>query len=1207
MNRFNKGKSEDNLKEKKKKYNGKEALQCQPVAWEDFQQKKETEQRKREKKKYEWDRPLVDESWTIDTDVPPVKKSTPALKTPPESADDIAGELERNIINSTIMEDEFLLVEAERAKKQESHTKPEVHSKPETYSRPESIYEKYAREDKQKESAKPEQPEVDVRAIRAAVDKKIVIQSEELKKKRTSAELEKNGKKVRRRIQKSDTAKTDKTDKVKAVKEKKSRTAVTGDKKTDQEERKLSKFREQSLNWRDESISRGVGNNNVNQMLDGEGMGFSDAIHGFFNKFSNFSGLQWATVIMAVIIFFTGITTTAVYANYQGEQNKAQAIASLSQFKMEPAGAVEAMAMDEEQMEYAAEEPEKTTGKVLSLVLTSVEKDLKIKLVDEDDTLVRGVPWGVTVTDQSGKTSENEDDDEDGIIHLTDVSAGEYSVQLNPSDALSDYVLPSQTQSVSVKAKVEYKVIQNIKDEIKTEKEVNAAVEDANGNQAADVETGKALTDTVEWAESTKTANGETYEESAVVLTNTAKAPEQSNILVAALQTIRNAAGSGIISERTLAFPALLTQTTTEETDPSTPSDPTPSDPTPSDPTPDPDPVPEPTISVTPSSLSVEKGKTGSVSYSTNNAEGMTVTWSSDNTAVATVSEGTVTGVSAGSATITAQIEGKCSATCSVTVTEPQEAAEVTISASTASVTVGKSTTLTASAKPSGNTVSWSSDSPSIATVSNGTITGVKEGTAIITVTGSAGGSATCTVTVTAAAVTTTLSLDKTAASVATGSTTAITATVTPAAAVTWTSSDASIATVTGSGTNNVTGTVKGVKNGTATITAASGGVSKTCTVTVSASDTALTLTGTASTAVGATTKITATVTPTETTVDWSISDTKIATIAKDGLNCKVTGVKAGSAVLTAKGSNGITSTLTITVTEKYAATAQLYDKDKNALYVYENSAYRLAKYSDYLSGKFTKYFKKIEGFLYTGWQTIDGKTYYYKKDHTYVTGEQIIAGVKYNFATDGSLSQGSGTLGIDVSKYQPSINWSSVKSSGISYAIVRCGYRGSSTGALIQDPYFVSHIKGAKSAGLKVGVYFFTTALSEAEAVEEASMCAALCSGYGINYPVFMDVESSNRAGFNSMSASQRTAIIRAFCNTVKSAGYTPGVYANKTWLSSYMNASELSGYKIWLAQYNAGGPTYSGRYDLWQYTSKGSVNGISGNVDMNQSYLGY
>ena len=119
--------------------------------------------------------------------------------------------------------------------------------------------------------------------------------------------------------------------------------------------------------------------------------------------------------------------------------------------------------------------------------------------------------------------------------------------------------------------------------------------------------------------------------------------------------------------------------------------------------------------------------------------------------------------------------------------------------------------------------------------------------------------------------------------------------------------------------------------------------------------------------------------------------------------------------------------------------------------------------------------------------------------------------------------------------------------------------------------------------------------------------MCAALCSGYGINYPIFIDCENSSRPGYNSLSASERTQIIKAFCNTIKSAGYTPGVYANKTWLTSYMNTGALGGCKIWLAQYNAAGPTYSGRYDIWQYTSKGKVDGISGYVDMNQSYLGY
>lgn len=346
----------------------------------------------------------------------------------------------------------------------------------------------------------------------------------------------------------------------------------------------------------------------------------------------------------------------------------------------------------------------------------------------------------------------------------------------------------------------------------------------------------------------------------------------------------------------------------------------------------------------------------------------------------------------------------------------------------------------------------------------------------------------------------------------------------------------------------------------------------------------------------------------TDKTVTWSSADKSIATVTDGGL---VTGVKEGKTVITAtaKDGSGKTATCNVTVTAKvYDDGAQLYDKDKNPLYKkVDDNNYVLAKYGDYKANNAIKLYKKTQGYLYTGWQTIDGKTYYYKKDNTYVTGDQIIGGVTYHFATDGSLTQGSGTLGIDVSKYQPSINWTSVKNSGVSFVIIRCGYRGSSTGVLIEDPYFKSHIKGAKAAGLKVGVYFFTTAMTEAEAIEEASMCAYLCSGYGINYPVFMDCESSNRPGYNGIGAAERTQIIKAFCNTLKSAGYTPGVYANKTWLTEKMSASSLSGYKIWLAQYNAAGPTYNGRYDLWQYTSKGSVSGISGNVDMNQSYLGY
>ena len=129
---------------------------------------------------------------------------------------------------------------------------------------------------------------------------------------------------------------------------------------------------------------------------------------------------------------------------------------------------------------------------------------------------------------------------------------------------------------------------------------------------------------------------------------------------------------------------------------------------------------------------------------------------------------------------------------------------------------------------------------------------------------------------------------------------------------------------------------------------------------------------------------------------------------------------------------------------------------------------------------------------------------------------------------------------------------------------------------------------------------------MNEVEAVEEASMVISLVKGYNISYPVFLDVEASNGRG-DRIDASTRTAVCRAFCQTIQNSGYKAGIYANKTWLNSYLDAPGLSSYKIWLAQY-AASPSYTRtRYDMWQYSSKGSVAGISGNVDMNISYLGY
>ena len=406
--------------------------------------------------------------------------------------------------------------------------------------------------------------------------------------------------------------------------------------------------------------------------------------------------------------------------------------------------------------------------------------------------------------------------------------------------------------------------------------------------------------------------------------------------------------------------------------------------------------------------------------------------------------------------------------------------------------------------------------------------------------------------------------------------------------------------------------TVKGVAAGDTTVTATvtMGSVTKTLDLAVKVTaKMAITLDKTAVTVYP---KSTATVTATVSgsgTVTASSSDTNIATVSVNGKTITITGVKAGSATITAvykEGNSEVKATCTVKVgtsNPREDKTTVLKDTSGRELYVSDgNNQYRLAHYADYYTS--SKFYIK-EATRYTGWQTLDGKVYFFKADGDKVTGEQVIQGAKYNFASDGSLVVGSGTMGIDVSKWNGTIDWNAVKNSGVSYVIIRVGYRGSSQGALIEDPKFKTNIKGATAAGIKVGVYFFTQAVDEVEAVQEASMVLDRISGYKISYPVFLDVEGSGGRG-DAIDSATRTAVCKAFCNTIKNAGYTPGIYANKTWLSSKMDAGALSGYKIWLAQY-AKTPTYTGRYDLWQYRSNGKVSGISGNVDLNLSYLGY
>lgn len=203
-------------------------------------------------------------------------------------------------------------------------------------------------------------------------------------------------------------------------------------------------------------------------------------------------------------------------------------------------------------------------------------------------------------------------------------------------------------------------------------------------------------------------------------------------------------------------------------------------------------------------------------------------------------------------------------------------------------------------------------------------------------------------------------------------------------------------------------------------------------------------------------------------------------------------------------------------------------------------------------------------------------------------------------------FDNGSAKLGIDVSKWNQEIDWEAVKNAGIEFAIIRCGYRGASTGALVIDPRYKENIEGAISAGIPVGVYFFTQALDEVEAVEEASMVIRLIEDYDVDYPVFLDSESAGGRGrADGLDSEERTKAHRAFLQTIEAAGYETGVYASRNWLNDRIDMTRLSDYRIWLAEY-ADAPTYDEfYYHMWQYTSKGTVDGISTNVDLNLCYM--
>ncbi len=198
--------------------------------------------------------------------------------------------------------------------------------------------------------------------------------------------------------------------------------------------------------------------------------------------------------------------------------------------------------------------------------------------------------------------------------------------------------------------------------------------------------------------------------------------------------------------------------------------------------------------------------------------------------------------------------------------------------------------------------------------------------------------------------------------------------------------------------------------------------------------------------------------------------------------------------------------------------------------------------------------------------------------------------------------------IGVDISKYQGEVDFYRLKDAGIDYVMLRVGARGYSSGKIIMDEYFADNIKRATEAGLDVGVYFYSQALTEAEAVEEANVVIQSLVGYTLQYPVAFDMEyvENDTARVEALSRADKTTITKAFLDTIQAAGYRAMIYGNKEWLIKRIDLSKLTDYEVWLSQ-QKDIPDYPYKFSMWQYSTSAEINGIDGYANLNICFIDY
>lgn len=785
--------------------------------------------------------------------------------------------------------------------------------------------------------------------------------------------------------------------------------------------------------------------------------------------------------------------------------------------------------------EVVTEETEAAEPETVTLVGSSIEKDLKIKIQDESSKNVKGQPFEITIKadKKKAKSTTYSDDDKDGIIYIKSIDAGKYDVSLNEIDG---YISKENSYKVTVKDKIEYTKV-DVKDEIKSAAEV-APAEDA---EVDNVEVEAVIQDTVETVDSTctpsKVGAGDV---------DTSNFPTAS---VGGSTKVDIAQAAVTASAKRVGYHATGTESS----------------------------------GVTTSSETSSETATPKSSETTTPSEGGQGTGGDQNGTPGDKTDGTETkpdDTKPDKYEITIvhmfyKNDGKTKADKAdekETVTVAKDAKTVSSAKTYDGYKASNGTTFTIQDGAKEYTIMWVATAADKATYkvthnffqADGKTKAEESKSEDITVDATA--------TEIQAS-----SYEAQGYKLAEGSTKIKVAAGTTAYTLNW---------------------VKAAAAASASVTVPQTAALYNSTIN---NANAIGLTATLTDAGNIITNIT-----------WASSNEKVVKVsngAKTG--CTLTAVGKGSATVTGTitylskpGDTKTTAsdkkiTCTVTVNDFTGnTTTQLKDKSGRLLYK-DSECKKPATVADY-NANGTYYTEPV----YTGWQTIDGKVYYYTSNHQRVTGSQVISGISYNFGSDGALQQGSGKNGIDVSSHQGNIDWASVKAAGINFAIIRVGYRGSQTGALVEDSCFKKNIQGATANGINVGVYFFTQATTEAEAVEEASMALTLCSGYNLSYPIFVDTENgSGAARANGLDKGSRTACVAAFCKTIANGGRKAGVYASKSWYNNKIDASAFSNYFIWVAQYNTT-CNYKGKYNMWQYSSKGSVPGIKGNVDVNIAY---